>query len=276
MSARFLVAKYVPDVKRMEPRNIGVIAWCDGCAEARFLGEDEAPPRRLGIRDTRVYRKWLSSWRKQIARPFVEVGHGQIVDKSTPEFLDALREWSRDSFLLVEGGEIIEAVDRTSLPALTEYLFRELVAEDEAKEKKEHEYQQLKTAATQLIKQSGLEGRPDFRRHEPTWYTAFGVTKSFSCDVLGPMKEPYSIYHQTILSNQRTFDSTAFHLHWFRESRSFPKERCAALVVGSGQLTRDQLDNRQMLEQIATVIDVTDMHRARAKLSEIASLNGHL
>ena len=120
MNARFLVAKYAPDIKRMEPRNIGVIAWCDGCTDARFLGEDESPPRHLKIRDTRNYRKWLSSWRKQIAKPLLELGHGQIVEKSTPEFLDALREWSRDSFLLVEGGEIIEAAARTELSGLVD------------------------------------------------------------------------------------------------------------------------------------------------------------
>ena len=276
MSARFLIAKYVPDVKRMEPRNIGVITWCDGCADARFLGEDEKPPRRLGVRDTVIYRKWLTSWRKQIAKPFVEIGHGQIVNKSTPDFLDALCEWSRDSFLLVDGGEIIDTADRSDLSSVTEYLFRELVAEGDTKEAREHEYQRLKTAVSQLVRQSGLSERSGFRRDEPTWYKAFGLTRSFPCDyVLGPMESPYSIYHRAILTHQKTFDSTAFHLHWFRDSRHYPRERCAAFVVGSRQPTREQVENRQMLDQIATVIDVTDTDAARTKLGEIASLNGH-
>ena len=67
----------------------------------------------------------------------------------------------------------------------------------------------------------------------------------------------------------------AFHLHWFRESRKVSKDRCAALVIGSEKGTQEQIENRQMLEQIATVIDVTDTERACKRLSEVASLNGH-
>ena len=31
---RFLIAKYAPDLRRMEPRNIGVIVWNEGTTAA--------------------------------------------------------------------------------------------------------------------------------------------------------------------------------------------------------------------------------------------------
>ena len=37
VSTRFLVAKYIPDMRRPEPRQIGVIVWTHGKLSARFL-----------------------------------------------------------------------------------------------------------------------------------------------------------------------------------------------------------------------------------------------
>ena len=87
MNARFLVAKYIPDLRRMEPKNIGIIAWNDGRTAARFLGEDDGPPRYLGVRDRNNYAQWLTSWRSQLARPFVEAGRNERVRKQDVNFL---------------------------------------------------------------------------------------------------------------------------------------------------------------------------------------------
>ena len=34
---QYLLAKYIPDMHRFEPRNIGVIVWSPDGIEARFL-----------------------------------------------------------------------------------------------------------------------------------------------------------------------------------------------------------------------------------------------
>jgi hypothetical protein len=277
MSTRFLVAKYIPDLRRMEPRNIGIVAWNGGRTAARFLGEDDGPPRYLGVKDRTNYAEWLSSWRSQLAKPFVEAGRNEKIDKRDAKFLDALREWSRGNYILVDGGELIEAVSSDELERVVGYLFSELVSHNEPVEAKEHEYQRLRTAAARVIKQSGLSSLPQWGSNLPTWYRACGVVKYFECDhVLGPTESPYSIYQRVMLSNQRTFESAAFQLYWFKESRQFEKERCAALVMGSPRPTKEQKENRQMLEEIATVVDVADEDNARVRLAEIASHNGHL
>lgn len=36
---RYLIAKYIPDLRRMEPRNIGVIVWSPQGVAARFAAE---------------------------------------------------------------------------------------------------------------------------------------------------------------------------------------------------------------------------------------------
>jgi len=150
MSARFLVAKYIPDVRRMEPRNIGVVVWHGGHVEARFLGENDGPPRYIGVKDRTNYGKWLASWRAQLAKPFLEAGSGETINRSSPRFLDALCGWSRGNYVLVEGGDITESLDRDSLAEATEYLFSELVSHKETVEEKEHEYQHLRALSLRV------------------------------------------------------------------------------------------------------------------------------
>jgi hypothetical protein len=278
MSARFLVAKYIPDLRRMEPRNIGVIVWSDGLTHSQFLGDEEALPRYLGVKDKTVYGDWLQAWKLQLTKPALEVGRGEKVDRTTSRFVDALREWSRGNFLLVDGGELLDPCSEDNIEEVTQYLFAELVGQTQDTETRESEYQQLRTATAHLLKRSGLAARSDLRRDEPVWYRAFGVQKYFQCDlVLGPLNGPYSIYQRVPLLNSRTFDSTAFHLHWFRQSREYPKERCAGFILPPrGTLTNEQARNRDILEQLVTVIDVADEDRASVMLSQIASRNGHL
>src|SRR5512140_1749356 len=94
---RYLVAKYVPDPFRMEPRNIGVVVWADGQIAARFLGENGSEasrirlPNRLHVSDRRQYEKWIRYWRHQLSMPALTRGSdGMTAGRETPEFLEIL------------------------------------------------------------------------------------------------------------------------------------------------------------------------------------------
>jgi hypothetical protein len=39
-TAKYFLAKYIPDMHRFEPRNIGVVIWSPSGIEARFLAEN--------------------------------------------------------------------------------------------------------------------------------------------------------------------------------------------------------------------------------------------
>lgn len=275
MSTRFLVAKYVSDTKRMEPRNIGVVVWNNGCVIGRFLGDDSPIPRYLKVRNKTTYRKWLVAWKSQISKPVLEYAHGQTAQKSTPEFMDALQEWSKGNYLLVDGGIVAERVENRETEELTQYLFRQLVEAEEAIEKKEHEYARLRTGVSRLVKSVGVSSLPEWKEAQPQWYRAFGVLRSFDPDyTLGPLEKPYSIYNRVLLGDTKTFEIAAFHLGSFKESRNYPESRIAAFVVAPDNPTQQQKDNRDLLGHIATVIDITDETSARSLLEQTASLNG--
>lgn len=71
LSIEWAVAKWVPDLSRNEPVNIGVLLWLDGNVHTRFLGQsDETIDGRqlTGIGPIRpdidLYRQWVRYWRR--------------------------------------------------------------------------------------------------------------------------------------------------------------------------------------------------------------------
>jgi len=68
-TTRFLVAKYVPDLQRMEPKNIGVVLASPDRIGARFYGENGDHPRApefIHKRNKSVYVEWVQYWNQQI------------------------------------------------------------------------------------------------------------------------------------------------------------------------------------------------------------------
>lgn len=133
-SPRFLVAKYTPDLRRMEPRNIGVVVWSDGRIAARFAGEHTNgtakidPPTHLHVQSKSVYRKWIAYWREILARPALPDETGRTIDRREPEFVNLIRGKSKQQFRLVDGGEFLQAIPNHDLDSVTDELFQELVA----------------------------------------------------------------------------------------------------------------------------------------------------
>src|SRR5438093_129615 len=70
MTTEIYVAKYIPDTRRWEPVNVGVIIFTADGAAGRFLGEtpsgsDHRVTRHV-VGDPNVYDEWLRYWRRAI------------------------------------------------------------------------------------------------------------------------------------------------------------------------------------------------------------------
>ena len=273
MNARFLVAKYASDLRRMEPVNIGVIVWQEGRTAARFLGEGETIPRRVRVRDKRNYRSWVQSWRLQLSQPALEMDYGAKVSRESEEYLPALCTWSKGNYLLVDGGEVFES--SAKIDDVATDLYRELVLTADDGESPQSEADALKDAAKIAIESAGLFGRSDFRERDTQWYQAWDVQKYMDIDyALGPKTRPNTIFHRMVLGHQRTFLSKVFELEWLLKSRNYDRSHCGVLVLSQTGDKKQTSENKNMLENIATVVSVDDPIRARDTLSTIASRNG--
>lgn len=128
---KYLVAKYIPDMLRMEPRNIGVIVLPgNGTVEARFTAEN--PTRAGDVDNSKVpsfvtsrsaYCQWIQFWRWELEKPDVR----QFLMRDP-----TLLSWNRGNFVLVEGGFLLdpaygEGGSTGMLAAVADSLYRTLV-----------------------------------------------------------------------------------------------------------------------------------------------------
>ena len=114
----WLIAKYMPDLRRREPQNIGVVLFAGGSALARFVAED---PASLDI-DGRIARPRFGSWENYC--DWVHFWRSSLA--GGPEKLLARR--AGENYFLERGGQLLAGADRDPRQLLDE-LYSMLVDE---------------------------------------------------------------------------------------------------------------------------------------------------
>lgn len=127
----YLLAKFIPDLKRMEPRNIGVLLWTPNGVAARFLFESphgsgqvdgRAVPNWIG--HLTAYKQWVAYWRSSVAEPdFQPPTGGSPIAVASPEFVRAMQTANKGQYVLVEGGVLLDGVPANEVEDACEYLF---------------------------------------------------------------------------------------------------------------------------------------------------------
>lgn len=126
MTVQWFVAKHIPDMRRREPLNVGVVVLADGAARARFLGEredgeiDGRRTRWAGRAD--AYKPWVDYWRHQAA----EAAAGRLASEELASALDPTA-----SYVLESGGRALVQGRARSAEEWAEYLYAILVEEPE-------------------------------------------------------------------------------------------------------------------------------------------------
>ena len=267
MNTSYLIAKFAPDLKRMEPRNIGVIAWSKGKASAKFLGDHELVPKRIGVRDKANYQDWIESWKRQLNKPEIELDSGELISPSSDRYLESLTEWGSGNFMLVSGGSVVYEED-TSIKFVTDQLFQQLVG---VESKGETEKSALTKAAKVAIEVSEIHKEVGYKPDFPAWYMPLGLTREIKFDHgIGPVKMPETVYQRIYLHQQSAFEQAVNHLHWFIKSREVCKDRCGAMVIVPEEKTKRIKDNIEMLKQVSKVIPMNDIQAAAGQIREMA------
>lgn len=117
MSAKYWVAKYVEDVFRDEPKNVGIIVSTSDGLAARFAGERDdltMDRRRLGQRFkfADVYLQWVDFWREQVNSGRVD----EIMLSATP------------NYFVIPAGEVSDTGD-DGADVICNFLFSLLVSD---------------------------------------------------------------------------------------------------------------------------------------------------
>lgn len=107
--AKYYLAKYIPDMERHEPRNIGVILQQDSDVIFGFFETDEDSIPSF-IRDNNAYVQWINFWKKEIS-----------AGKSMKEICES----SNGSYAICEAGILLDRVN--DMNDAIDYLFKRLV-----------------------------------------------------------------------------------------------------------------------------------------------------
>jgi hypothetical protein len=139
VASRYFVAKYMADLFRCEPRNIGIILWTPNGARARFIAETSKGdldmsriPDWLG--DATTYREWVRHWRRLAAHSTgLEPMLGpleKLTYESEPSIKQTLlKHASKAHWILASGGVLLDPVNPSEENALLDKLYHDMVGD---------------------------------------------------------------------------------------------------------------------------------------------------
>jgi hypothetical protein len=268
---RYLIAKYVPDVRRMEPRNIGIVVWISGRAVAKFLPAQEAE----FIIDKKTYGRWTSYWERLLSESSIAPLQGEPIPKDRPEFLDEFLKTQQGNYLLFDAGYIVDKVPATKIDIAANQLFDQLVDRKGIWSTDSGEQAaRLKATCDRVFATAGLSRREDFKTPYRVRCAIGDIEKEFSFNYALGNGEPESAYHRVRLTAPQSVNSTAFMFEHVVGAKLLTKERCAAIVHAGNEIQpNSEADvSLQILSLYATVIDVANPDEAAEKLAKVAGI----
>ena len=277
---RYVVAKYVPELFRNEPRNVGVIVWTPhGKVDARFWGENGGgiDGRKVPdwVKSKVTYKEWVHFWRTCLFQGQLKV-KGRSVRSSAARFLDVLAQTGDANYILGDGGKIAEEIDAVDLPALTSYLFDLLVDKETDEETAKNAYE-LERTCNRVIRETNAYTDRHFLRNKGVFCKiADGVRELFEFDYYYGNGDPEWLYKRVPLGTRQLnkhVDSTAWQFEKVVTSGVIPRDQGAALIMPSEEQRADEQVQRaiSVLQTVTRVIDLTaEPHRLTQELNSIA------
>lgn len=265
-SARYLLVKYIPDLQRMEPRNIGVILWSPAGITARFLKEK---PHRLGDVDGRevpswihvsAYKQWLKFWRTEIGKEWIKPyrGGGDLVTSTDPRFLDALMTSGNGNFILADGGFLLDSIDRDGLQDAVDHLYTTLVLTKDEEMVKDVS---LVDACEAIIRKTKLKTNQYFKPHHPVKCRIGNTVTLLDFNYYYGNGTPERLYERVpLVTNQRDMYvyNAAYMFERVIQNKIIEPDQGGAII----HATQEQLEEKLVRDAINILRGVTRVFNA--------------
>ena len=261
---RYLVAKYAPDLSRMEPRNIGVIVWDNGRVAARFLDCEDAD----FVRNQELYRRWRGFWKTEISKDTIQVGGRKKVDRADPGFVDELCRTQKGHFLLFDAGRIHDATPDEDLHDVASFLFDELVSLSRLPAPR-RPGPTFREKCRTVIDLSGLTRRNDWKGPQEVQFPVRNTEQHFQFHYVKGNGKPNTIGHRVRITNRENVNSAAFLFEWLLASKTIQDERHLFALVDMSDGANAE-DRRDLVANFAETIDVSNETEAAKQLAALA------
>ena len=130
MRTTYLIAKYVDDLSRNEPKNVGIVVSNGQFAKAVFHGEVDGRVnlgKVRGMSGSRTYRQWVEHWRRALEEPAALDASLDGTQAGEERAIERLLLESGPDFYLERGGSLILDQDDRTLEEVAADLFAKLV-----------------------------------------------------------------------------------------------------------------------------------------------------
>jgi len=286
-TTKFLLAKYIPDLHRFEPRNIGVMVCSPLSIEARFLAEY---PNRPGEVDGRsipgfvtsasAYKQWIRYWRDAISGASIRpIGGGDLVTSSSPVFIEALQQTARGNFVVVDAGLVMDDISEEELPAVADQLFAQLIEVNTAEDPRDIGFDEL---CDSLMSRTQLKHHRNFHDRYPVSCTVRGVDEEFLFShaiANGTLERAYQRFpipkRKTLLQKNR--DATAWMLESLLNTNVITLDKTVLLVDATPeQIAQTEVDKSiRLLGSMSRVVNIHNEAEALAEFGAAAQLPEH-
>jgi hypothetical protein len=261
----YLIAKYIPDLRRMEPKNIGVILWVAGKSYCRFLTSSDAAEF---VQDRAMYGRWIEFWMDQVQRGVARVPREPEVSVESPEYLAALKKTQRENYALDDGGEVLSRIRPNEGPRVVEFLFEQLIA-TKAEKGTDHE-ETFTVNADAILTKAGFLARNDFQG-----------TKDIDCEyngVIEPLRfhycfgngAPQIVLHRAKIRSSQSVNSTAWMFDRLANAHPSAKRGVIINTADAEPTERKTKAFLAILAGLATTIDIGNENGALAHLGQMA------
>ncbi len=264
---RFAVAKVIPDVTRMEPRNFGVIVWNRGQCASRFLSDnmdtDARQLARLELPSRDSFSQWIEYWNAQLKKPRLRISSGEYVQISDQRFLDALCDTSLENFQLVDAGYLTTSCPASKTKAVADSLFESLVLTRHPQPKQSR----LRSICEKLF--APLAGNNKFH-HDGLSVQCKQLDAEFSFTYgFGDPNQPDVLLQAVSLGKEDQVDAAATKFRCVsQDEKLIKKEQCACLVGGDtdSPVIRKRIT---FLNRFSEIVIVANLDIASAQLSRM-------
>jgi hypothetical protein len=269
----YLIAKYVDDLARNEPKNVGVIVTDGDQIVARFDGENETGTIDLRkvrhrISGSHAYRAWTHYWRVALDNPS-SIGSPE----ATPgELIRLLADEPSRDFYLEHGGSLLLDADERSLEETARELYEKIVREPDPPAP-----MSLQDKSRKALSEAGapMDDNSRFKSQFNVALEIDGVTvdHEVSYGVLNGawhylQEMPFDPGRPRVSRKEASHCAFLFeHANWGREN--------SVILYDSSDLSESSAGLLEMLASFAPVVDVDRTEDAAEALHENLNLSEH-
>jgi hypothetical protein len=198
MTNQFLIARYISDLERREPRNIGIIAWVNGSIASRFLDVADVD----FVEDAENYARWIDYWKELCSKDRIQVFNEPAATIKTPRFLKALQKTQKGNFVLDDGGEFATEIGHAEIEKAVDFIFSRVVFSRPATESAREP--SLGDRCMEVFKRAGVVDRDDFKRRFPVTLDFNGVKMDIHFDFGIGIGQPKALWNKVNLDKEES------------------------------------------------------------------------